>query len=75
MSACTAEVQPKETFSSKLLQMEKDLISIVDRMNRDDSMEKALKAQGVLMAVHALRMDDDWFEDLDWDWEPGEEEQ
>lgn len=66
---------PVETFATKLKAMRADLASIVDRMNRDGNYEIAVRAQTALMAVDAVpdRMDG-WFEDLEWSWQPMEED-
>ena len=62
------------TFSDKLKQMRRDLASIVDRMNRDGSEDIAVQAQSALNAVADLqRSNHQWFDDLDWDWQPQEE--
>ena len=61
------------TFGMKLEQMRQDLISIVDRMNRDKSYELAMKAEVALLAIADLHESDSWLDDLVWDWQPGEE--
>lgn len=63
------------TFSQKLRAIELDLMTIVDRMNRDSSFDKASKAQTALEAINDLRTSDNWFDDLDWEWQPTTEEQ
>lgn len=61
----------EETFDSKLKQMRADLISIVHRMNLDQSEEVAAKAQEALNCVNALtRSFKRSFEELPWDWQP-----
>lgn len=63
-----------ETFSNKLTQMRKDLATIVNKMNRDRSEGAAMRAQVALNAVLDLqRSNAQWFDDLEWDWEPTEE--
>jgi hypothetical protein len=62
-----------ETFDSKLKQMEYDLISIITKMNKDRACDKAEVAQVALTAIVDLRRDNDYFVDLNWDWEPQEE--
>lgn len=70
------EQQPAaETFATRLRSIESDLASIVDRMNRDRSYEKAGLAQSALHAVAALSDCDAWFDDLEWQWQPGQEEE
>lgn len=74
MTAETTEAAV-ETFATKLKAMRRDLTSIVDRMNRDRNFEIAMRAQAALMAVDSIpdRMDG-WFNDLEWDWQPIEED-
>lgn len=65
-----ANEPPKQpTFGSKLREMQRDLASIVDRMNRDRSFDAAKAAQDALVAVS--RLEGELFnEDLPWDWQP-----
>lgn len=64
--------EQKPTFGEKLQSMHADLASIVDRMNRDRSVEHAQAAQTALIAVDALwsSIEDMGFNDTEWDWEP-----
>lgn len=64
-----------ETFATKLKQMRRDLATVVDRMNRDGSEDVAMKAQAALNAVSdLLRIRVHWFNDLEWIWQPEEEQ-
>lgn len=62
------------SFGSKLRQMRLDLMSVVDRMNRDRSVESAMAAQAALVAIAALehQLDQEWgdLDDLSWEWQP-----
>ena len=65
------------TFSDKLKAMRKDLASIVDRMNRDKNFDLATLAQKALTSVADLEDypdADPWFTELDWKWQPENEE-
>lgn len=65
----------EETFGSKLKQMRKDLGSIVDRMNRDRSIDVATKAQVALVALADLEDEvSGQFDDTAWTWQPSEDE-
>lgn len=67
-----------ETFGSKLTQMREDLVSIVNRMNVDQSYEAAQAAQLALVAVADVGDKlEELFGDLDdhpWDWKPGDDD-
>jgi hypothetical protein len=60
-----------ETFGSKIGAMVKDLKSVRDRMEKDDSDELAALAQEAFIAVRKLKRGlREWGEGLAWDWEP-----
>ena len=64
-----------ETFGSKLAAIRGDLLSIVDRMNRDRSLSLAMMAQTALMAIATLedQIDAEGIDEIDWTWDPREE--
>ncbi len=61
------------TFDDKLAAIERDLGSIVTRMNKDRSHTAATKAQVALSAVANLRLELEFAQlhELDWKWKPG----
>ncbi len=73
---CEEQAKPKETFQSKLRQMRLDLISIVDRMNKDRSYDAAAMAQVAVVAVAKVEDKIDAMfsgNKIEWDWQPEED--
>lgn len=62
-----------ETFEQRLDKIRADLASIVERMNRDNSENVAMKAQIALMAVSDLANEASSHMELDWNWQPSDE--
>lgn len=64
------------TFGEKLKQMRLDMMSIVDRMNRDDSLDAAGLAQRALRDISDLQNElGEWGDQLDWEWEPPQDDE
>ena len=61
------------TIGQRVQQMKTDLVSLVNRINRDGDTNTAMLGQQAVCAVADFLGNMDPYQEFDWDWEPVED--